>query len=377
MLAGFLSVLKIIGIVLLVILAVLLVLLLLVLFAPVCYKIDAGVPDTEFDDIDDIVKFDLKKLWASISFSWLLFVVRGGIEFPQNTQFTLKICGIRILPRKQKQDSSSGEEPKEDSYEEQEMSASEQSPQSQEPESVAELSSQDTGEQVTDSDSRAEENVHDEQTLSEEQVQAEEESVSGTVSEDADGDEAPSQPDIDEADSADNAGKQDFDDLENDEEEKSFIEVLWSIFDAIDNFLKTPLDVLEKIQYTISRVCGKIDMIKATLEHEIFKRAYELVKKKLIVVIKMILPDKCDIKLLIGTGDPALTANVTAVYGALYHLLYRKVSFQPDFERMAVMADVHMKGHITLFTIVYSAAVCYFNKDVKKTIRRFKKIISS
>jgi O-antigen/teichoic acid export membrane protein len=32
---------------------------------------------------------------------------------------------------------------------------------------------------------------------------------------------------------------------------------------------------------------------------------------------------------------------------------------------------------LTLFTILYCVLVCYFNKDVKKTIKRFKKIIDS
>ena len=135
--------------------------------------------------------------------------------------------------------------------------------------------------------------------------------------------------------------------------------------------------MFEKIQYTISRVCDKIDMIKSTLENDIFKRAFELVKKKLIRIIKMILPDKCDVSIMFGSGDPAQTAEIMAGYGALYPILYNKIRFQPDFERKVVMADAHIKGHITVFTIVYSAAVCYFNKDVKKTIRRFKKIMNS
>ena len=44
-------------------------------------------------------------------------------------------------------------------------------------------------------------------------------------------------------------------------------------------------------------------MIKSTLENDIFKRAFELVKKKLIKIIKMILPDKYDIDLMLGNKD--------------------------------------------------------------------------
>ena len=65
------------------------------------------------------------------------------------------------------------------------------------------------------------------------------------------------------------------------------------------------------------------------------------------------------------------------VYGMLYPKLYKKVYFNPDFDDKVLEGEVHLKGHITLFTIVYSAAVCYFNRDVKKVIKRVKKIINS
>ena len=138
-----------------------------------------------------------------------------------------------------------------------------------------------------------------------------------------------------------------------------------------------PYNALEKIKYTISRVCDKMNMIKETLESDIFKRAFNLCKTKLIRVLKMILPDKCDIKLLLGTGDPAQTAELMGAYGCLYPVVHKKLSFSPDFERKVVKADAHMKGHLTIFTLLYCVGVCYFNKDVKKVIRRFDKIKNS
>ena len=135
--------------------------------------------------------------------------------------------------------------------------------------------------------------------------------------------------------------------------------------------------MLGKIQYTTSRVCGKIGMIKTTLENDIFKRAFELVKGKLIKLIKMILPDKSKVDLMLGLGDPADTAQAMAAYGALYPVLFKSVTFRPDFDRKVIYADAHFKGHITLFTVLYCVCVCYFNKDVKKVIKRFKKILNS
>ena len=141
--------------------------------------------------------------------------------------------------------------------------------------------------------------------------------------------------------------------------------------------IKKPKHVFEKNRYTISRVCDKIRMIKNTLENDIFKRAYSLVKEKLARLLKMILPDKSRIELYLGMGDPATEAELMSVYGILYPVLYDKLKFTPDFENRALGADLDLKGHITVFTVIYCVAVCYFNKDVKKVINRFKKIMNS
>ncbi len=334
MLAGFLTVLKIIGIVLLVILAVLLVLILLVLFVPIAYRMDAGVPETKMSD-----GFDVNRISASAKFSWLWFVLRGAFEFPGDKTFTVRVFGIKVFPKKPKADKDKSKDKA--AKDEKEVAGTEEKA-----DETPKTEGADTGsEQTTD-------------------IAAETSSESETGADDtlstAPGDESKK------------------DEWDKDEDEsKSFLDVLWKIIDTVGNILKTPLDVLEKIQCTISRVCGKIDMIKSTLENDIFKRAFELVKKRFIKVMKMLIPDKCDIRILYGNEDPSITADFMGVYGILYPLLYRKVEFTPDFERDVLKTEAHIKGHVTLFTIVYSAAICFFNKDVRKTVNRFKKIIKS
>lgn len=321
MLAGVLTVLKIIGITLLIILAVLLVLLLLVLFVPIFYRIDAHVPETDLDE-----GFDVQKVDAAVKFSWLLFVIRGGISFPKENEFTVRVFGFKVLPKKEKPEKEEKEE-------------------------------KDTGKEEAQKEksdnSKAEENNQETESSEE-------------------------KPSTDDTETQEE-NKEDGNVADGSEEPKDFIDVLWDIIEGVSNILKIPLNVFEKIAYTISRVCDKIDMIKSTLENEIFQRAFALVKRKLIRLIKMILPDKCRIDAMFGLGDPALTAEVYATYAALRPFFPKKLKMQlgPDFDRKVVYTDTHMKGHITLFTALYIAATCYFNKDVKKTIRRFKKIINS
>ena len=308
--AGFLTVLKIIGIVLLWILLIVLFLILLVLFVPVRYKADVDIPETELDN-----GFDVEKIQIKAGFSWLLHLLTGGIDYPASKEFTVKVFGIRVFPRKNKEEDNDFE---------------------------------------GNLDKKSDENVDNY----------------------ADKEEAHSS-DNNSDDLSEESSSNFTENSENETEDKALIEIITDIFEKIENILKTPQTVLEKIQYTISRVCGKIGMIKNTLENDIFKRAFSLVKRKLIRILKMILPDRIRADILFGTGDPADTAEVLAAYSALYPMLYKKVSFEPDFGRKVLKGDIHVKGHITLFTILYCALVCYFNKDVKKTIKRFKKIFAS
>ena len=85
MLTGLLTVLKIIGIALLVILALVLLILILVLFVPIRYKLDGTIPETDLEQ-----GFDLEKIIGSASFSWLLHFISGGIQYPENKEFTVR-----------------------------------------------------------------------------------------------------------------------------------------------------------------------------------------------------------------------------------------------------------------------------------------------
>ncbi|MBE5840303.1 MAG: DUF2953 domain-containing protein [Butyrivibrio sp.] len=333
MLAGILTVLKIIGIVFLVILALLIAIILLVLFVPLRYKLDIDIPRTELQN-----GFDIEKMFLNARFTWLLHFINAGITYPKQKEFEVKVFGIRVFPRKVKKTSERTDKDIEDKPSEGviEMSSMEEKPKEEE------------HEEPQNEEALQEQVIEVSESTESEQSDEAHEAKEETTSDDVDGDDS-----------------------------KSFLDVIWKVIDLVKKIIETPQNVFSKIQYTISRVCGKIDMIKTTLENEIFKRAYALVKGKIIKLVKMILPDKTDIRITLGTGDPAMTAEIMAAYGALYPALAGKVCMDPDFEESVIGLKAHLKGHITCFTVVYCAAVCYFNKDVKKVVRRFKKIMNS
>ena len=168
---------------------------------------------------------------------------------------------------------------------------------------------------------------------------------------------------------------------ENNDEESGnipgFIGFVQSIIEKAKIFITTQQNVFNKIKCTISRVYGKINMIKSTLENDIFQRAFEKSKKHLGIILKSILPRKVVADILYGTGDPAMTAQIMGGLGIVRALGFNKITLRPDFDRTVIQGDLHIKGRITLFRIVLSLAICYFNKDIRKTVKRFNKILNS
>lgn len=369
MLAGVLTVLKIFGIALLCILGLLIFLLLLVLFVPVRYRLDGNIPRMNPDE-----GFDVEKINVNASFSWLLHIISGGISYPENKEFQIRVFGIKVYPFKEKKNKSDKKsDDKKTSSGVIEMSN--MGEQTEKPETGKDA---DNASKETDESSNVESTVtvNTEIDLNIENLGEENFEKQEAVSDNSGVEETTEKKSDDENPTDKGLGAEKKTDGEK-SDDKSFLDVLWNIIDNVSNILKTPQNVFEKIQYTTSRVCGKISMIKTTIENDIFKRAFDLVKSKLIKIIRMILPDKCDVRLNLGTGDPAQTAEMIGIFGALYPFFYNKVCFEPDFDEKVIELDAHLKGHITAFTIVYSAAVCFFNKDVKKVIRRFKKILKS
>lgn len=342
--ALFLTVLKIIGIIILAVLGLVLFLLLLILFAPIHYYVEARMDETLLPATETTFK---KNAYFKAGFHYLLHLVRGSFCYPDQKEFVVKVLFFRVYPPKNKK-----------------IDATEAS---------------DLPNEIEEGFDNAEDSLESEKQKSEDidkdSVDAEEENSSDvsdeTLSEASDNDK-----DI-ESDSEDDEITESEEDLDEDDNKKSFIQVLKDIFGTIVKIIHAPQNVFRKIKCTISSIYARIDMIRKTLTNDIFKRAFEVTKKQFLRVLKMIMPKKCRINILVGMDDPTVTADILGAYGFLYPLLVNKIYLRPDFDRSVIQGDAHIKGRIRVFTIVWAAAVLYFNKDVKKTIRRFRRILNS
>ena len=145
-----------------------------------------------------------------------------------------------------------------------------------------------------------------------------------------------------------------------------FFRKLWSVF--------------KNIKYTIIKICDKIKHIVKNIQYylkivqsDTFHRAWEVCSGQVFSLLKSIFPRKIRGNLLIGTGDPASTGQILAIYGILYPLLGNHIDIVPDFEQQILEGDLLVKGRITVFKALKTAWIVYFNKDLRRLIKLFKR----
>lgn len=139
-------------------------------------------------------------------------------------------------------------------------------------------------------------------------------------------------------------------------------------------------DMFKNIKYTITGICDKIKHIVKNiryylniLESDSFSHAWDVCGKQVLDLIRTIRPRKINGSLHIGTGDPAGTGQVLAIYGILYPLIGNHIDMVPDFENQILEGQLFAKGRITAFRILKTAWIVYFNKDLRRLIKLFKR----
>ena len=140
------------------------------------------------------------------------------------------------------------------------------------------------------------------------------------------------------------------------------------------------MELLKNLRYTITQICDKIKKIVKNIKYYIevissteFKNAFRLCSGQAGVLLRHVCPKKIKGSLRIGTGDPASTGQVLAVYGMLYPFLGNQIMVTPDFEQQIVEGELFIKGRITLFRLVKCAWIVYFNKDLRRVINMLKR----
>ena len=321
MLLTILGILKAIGIVLLAVLGLLLLMILLILFVPLRYKVSASVPSGREGE------FPPKDTRLDVRFSWLLHLINGGYTYNDDKGFYVRLAVFKLFPKPEKEKKDRKDK------------GSENKPAAENSDKTETVLSEETdinGIQETDI----------QMTQESEAAESEEASVPETA-------EKPGEipPGSGQEEHCDDSG-------DSSEEGHAY----------------SGKKRKNNKNYTISSVCDKIEKVCSTLDNPIFERALKCVKKEMVRIARWIMPSGIRGSILAGTGDPYSTAQVMAGYGIIYPLLKGRLSLDADFERRIIEGELDVRGKLRLIVPVMSALRLLLNRDVRKTVKRFKYI---
>lgn len=154
---------------------------------------------------------------------------------------------------------------------------------------------------------------------------------------------------------------------------ESVWEKIRKFFEKICQFFRNIRYTIEEIYDKIRKICENIEYYLGVLQSDTFKQAFSLCKEELGTVFRYIKPRKLNAEFTIGMQDPATTGQILSYYGILYPLIGNHVTVIGDFENKRIEGTVFVKGKIKLFTMLKAGIRIYFNKDIRKLLKLFKK----
>ena len=150
--------------------------------------------------------------------------------------------------------------------------------------------------------------------------------------------------------------------------------------ESFKDFLLSIVDFVRNIKEKLSKFYNKIIDFKDNFEYYFgvinsnsFNHAFNKCKKEIVKLIKIILPRSVKGKIEFGGKEPSLTGQVYGFFNAFRTGAFRKLKLVPFLEEERFNGHIVIKGHFRIISVLFIAAKVYFNKDIKKTIKLFKR----
>ncbi len=156
------------------------------------------------------------------------------------------------------------------------------------------------------------------------------------------------------------------DDEIKDREDEGFWNFVESFIDKIVDKYGYFSDKIEKIRF-------KIRFYDRMRNDDGNKRAVGYIKERAIRLLKKIAPRTVKGFVHFGFDDPATTGKILMYLAVIYPVLPRKLTIDPGFEDTDIYGNIRIKGHFSLITPALCFLGIYFNRDVRRMRRLFKK----
>ena len=187
--------------------------------------------------------------------------------------------------------------------------------------------------------------------------------------------------DIPEADAEDDTEATE-DEPENDESDEPEISDEISEEEARDES-EEPVEpeesAYDKIRSKIDEICDKIKRARSEIRYyrnlynsNEAKNALFVIKKRLMRILKKLMPRRAHADVIFGFDSPDLTGKVYGIYTLFAKRFDKTSKVDPDFDRKVFEGNIYCKGHFNAWCILWNGLAIILNKNVRKIYKSFK-----
>ncbi|MDO4523263.1 MAG: DUF2953 domain-containing protein [Eubacteriales bacterium] len=158
-----------------------------------------------------------------------------------------------------------------------------------------------------------------------------------------------------------------------DPEKKSWVQRLRKLLDngvtSVKNFGKS----MKNLRDTVGHIRATIDTYRTFWNLPRTQAAYGHVKKELFYLLRHILPRKWKGNVHFGFEDPASTGQALALLSILEGCSGNHIQATADFDQKILEGDFYLKGHVRSCHFVKSGLSLLADKNVRRTVQRFRR----
>ena len=142
-----------------------------------------------------------------------------------------------------------------------------------------------------------------------------------------------------------------------------------SIYQSVCGFIHK----IKQIFANIANAKESLERYIRILQREDVKGAFALCKKRLLKMIKHILPKHTRIYAHIGMEDPATTGYILAAYSVLPDTFRKKIILQAEFDKVILEGDFTIKGSCNAIRFIYEILCIVTDKNCRTFYKLVKK----
>ena len=320
-----LKILKILGIILCSIIGLVLLIILMVLFVPIRYKAKGYRTGEQEDDPINV----------RANISWLLHLINVGVIYPEKRIVCVRVFGIPVYKY------PSEKEKKEDKIDNKDKSNIK--------------SRKNNTSKTEQKNTQSSDNIIELETKEDNNWENKEDKIKEKEDKELDAETFDSE----------NSSK------------KSIFSRAFDFFNKIKHtivsFCGKIKSLIEDKKNRVSRIKNNIHYYHTILTSDLFERTYEKTKKKVIRLLKSILPRKFKANIEVGFDDPYTTGEVIALTSIFYPVLWKNVNVIGNFEESIIRGAFKLSGRLYGFSFLKLVIYYFTDRDLKRLIRLLKK----